>query len=62
MLMAGHKAVLELLDRVRIQVLEEGVFGDLLASDPFFNINTREDYEEAKRRVAQLHAESVHHG
>ncbi|MCI0568762.1 MAG: molybdenum cofactor guanylyltransferase [Acidobacteria bacterium] len=63
MLMAGHKAVLELLDRVRIQVLEEEVFKDLLASDPFFNINTREDYEEAKRRVAaQLHPEGVHHG
>lgn len=62
MLMAGHKAVLELLERVRIQVLEEDVFKDLLASDPFFNINTREDYEEAKRRVAQLHAAGVHHG
>ncbi|MCI0658435.1 MAG: molybdenum cofactor guanylyltransferase [Acidobacteria bacterium] len=63
MLMAGHKAVLELLDRVRIQVLEEEVFKDLLSSDPFFNINTREDYEEAKRRVAaQLHPEGVHHG
>ena len=63
MLMAGHKAVLELLDRVRIQVLEEEVFKDLLSSDPFFNINTREDYEEARRRVtAQLHPEGVHHG
>jgi molybdenum cofactor guanylyltransferase len=62
MLMAGHKAVLELLDRVRTHVMEEEVFKDLLASDPFFNINTREDYEEAKRRVAQLHPEGVHHG
>jgi molybdopterin-guanine dinucleotide biosynthesis protein A len=63
MLMAGHKAILELLNRVRIQVLEEEVFKDLLSSDPFFNINTREDYEEAKRRVAaQLHPEGVHHG
>ena len=62
MLMAGHKSVLELLGRVRIQVLEEEVFQDLLATDPFFNINTREHYEEAKRRVAHLHPEGVHHG
>ena len=62
LLMAGHKSVLELLGRVRTKVLEEESFKDLLAGDPFFNINTREDYEEAKRRVAQVHPESVHHG
>jgi len=62
MLMAGHKAVLELLKRVRTRILEEESFQDLLATDPFFNINTREDYEEAKRRVAHLHPEGVHHG
>jgi molybdopterin-guanine dinucleotide biosynthesis protein A len=62
MLMAGHKAVLELLKRVRTRILEEEFFQDLLAADPFFNINTREDYEEAKRRVAHLHPEGVHHG
>jgi len=62
MLMAGHKSVLDLLGRVRTHVLEEETFKDLLAFDPFFNINTREDYEEAKRRVAHLHPEGVHHG
>src|SRR5437867_1902612 len=62
MLMAGHKAVLDLLQRVRTHVLEEDQFQDLLGADPFFNINTKEDYEEAKRRVAHLHPEGVHHG
>jgi molybdopterin-guanine dinucleotide biosynthesis protein A len=62
MLMAGHKAVLDLLGRVKTHVLEEEAFKDLLPLDPFFNINTREDYEEAKRRVAHLHPEGVHHG
>jgi len=62
MLMAGHKAVLDLLQRVRTHVLEEDQFQDLLGADPFFNINTKEDYEEAKRRVAHLHPEGIHHG
>src|SRR5437867_6778828 len=62
MLMAGQKSVLELLGRVRTQVLEEDVLQDLLVSDPFFNINTREDYAEAKRRVAHPHPEGLHHG
>ena len=62
MLMAGHKSVLDLLSRVKTLVLEEEVFKDLLAGEPFFNINTREDYEEAKRRLAHFHPEGVHHG
>jgi molybdenum cofactor guanylyltransferase len=62
MLMAGHKSILDLLGRVRTNVLDEEVFKDLLSVEPFFNINTREDYEQAKRRVAQLHPEGVHHG
>ena len=61
MLMAGRKSVLDLLPRVRTHILEEAVFGDLLKDDPFFNINTKEDYEEAKRRVMHLHPEGVTH-
>lgn len=62
MLMAGRKSVLDLLERVRTRILEESTFGDLLGGDPFFNINTKEDYEEAKRRVMHLHPEGVTHG
>jgi molybdopterin-guanine dinucleotide biosynthesis protein A len=54
LLMAGHKSVQELLGRVRVKVLPEEEFRDLGGASAFFNINTREDYEEAKRRVAHL--------
>ncbi len=64
LLMAGHKAVQELTGRVRVRVLPEEEFRDLGGAAAFFNINTREDYEEAKRRVAHLQQLStgVQHG
>ncbi len=62
LLMAGHKSVLELLSRVRVRILPEEEFRELGGVAPFFNINTREDFEEAKRRVIALHPEGVPHG
>jgi len=62
LLMAGHKSVQELFSRVRMRVIPEEEFQDLGGARLFFNINTREDYEEAKRRVASLHPEGVPHG
>jgi molybdopterin-guanine dinucleotide biosynthesis protein A len=64
LLMAGRKSVLELMSRVRVNVLPEEDFRDLGGASAFFNINTREDYEEAKRRVAHLHhpPQNVRHG
>ena len=62
--MAGHKSVQELMGRVRVRILPEEDFQDLGGAAVFFNINTREDYEEAKRRVAHLvqHPQEVRHG
>ena len=64
LLMAGHKSALELMGRVRVRVLPEEDFQDLGGAAAFFNITTREDYEEAKRRVAHLHhhPQEVTHG
>jgi molybdopterin-guanine dinucleotide biosynthesis protein A len=64
LLMAGRKSVQELMDRVRVRILPESEFQDLGGGSAFFNINTREDYEEAKRRVAHLHQhpQGVQHG
>jgi molybdopterin-guanine dinucleotide biosynthesis protein A len=63
LLMTGKKSVHELMGRVRVKVLPESDFQELGGSSAFFNINTREDYEEAKRRAAHLprHPEGVHH-
>jgi len=64
LLMAGHKSVQELMDRVHLRILPEEDFQDMGGAPVFFNINTREDYEEAKRRVARLHQhpQGVVHG
>ena len=62
LLMAGHKSAQELRERVRVRTLPEEEFKDLGGALPFFNINTREDYEEAKRRVAHLPSQGVQHG
>lgn len=64
LLMAGQKSVQELMGRVRVRVLPEEDFQDLGGATAFFNINTREDYDEAKRRVAHLqqHVPDVQHG
>ena len=64
LLMSGHKSVQELMGRVRTKVLREEDLADLGGAANFFNINTREDYEEAKRRVAPHHppSQDVQHG
>jgi molybdopterin-guanine dinucleotide biosynthesis protein A len=54
-LLSGHKSVQEIFPRVRMRTLPEEDFTELGGADLFFNINTREDYEEAKRRVAAWH-------
>ena len=55
LLMAGHKSVQELMDRVSLRIVPEEDFQEMGGAEAFFNINTREDYEQAKRRVAHLH-------
>jgi molybdopterin-guanine dinucleotide biosynthesis protein A len=64
LLMAGRKSVQELMSRVRVNALPEEDFREFGGASAFFNINTREDYEQAKRRVAQLHhpPQDVRHG
>jgi molybdopterin-guanine dinucleotide biosynthesis protein A len=62
LLMAGRKSVQELMERVRVRILPELEFQDLGGGAAFFNINTREDYEEAKRRMAHPHPQGVQHG
>src|SRR5882672_7995171 len=54
LLMAGDKSVHELMGRVRVNILPEEEFKDLGGAAMFFNINTREDYEAAKKRVAHV--------
>ncbi len=64
LLMAGHKSVQELMDRVSLRILAEEDFQEMGGAEAFFNIDTREDYEQAKRRVAHLHhpPQGVGHG
>jgi len=64
LLMAGDKSVHELMGRVRVNILPEEEFKDLGGAAMFFNINTREDYEAAKKRVAHVahSSEGVQHG
>jgi molybdopterin-guanine dinucleotide biosynthesis protein A len=61
LLLSGHKSVVELLGRVRTRFLEEEMFREMGAPEAFFNINTREDYEESKRRASHLHPASAPH-
>lgn len=62
MLMAGRKSIHDLMPRIQVHTLSPQDLGGLEGTDPFFNINTRGDFEAAKRRLAEPHIEGVHRG
>lgn len=62
MLMAGHKSIHDLMSRIEVHALSGRELGALEGTDPFFNINTREDFEVAKRRLAVPPIEGIRRG